>query len=101
MLKLTSSQKQNRIYISIQRRLLVHGYLDIVDTPLEQKWAQPYRLYVAGHQGVPSSEGEDIIWEVTRWVDALGPVQICYTLERWANENKEIITVFLLRQTGH
>lgn len=80
-MKLTSSQKQNSVNISIQCRLFVHCYLDIVDTSFEHEGAHTYWVHLFGHQRVPSGEGEDIVWEISRRVDVLGPVQICYTLK--------------------
>ncbi len=86
LVKLTSPQKQNRVKVSIQRRLLVHSDLHIVDTPLEHERAHPYRMHLARHQWVPSGKSEHIIWEVTRGVDSLGPVQIRYALDRRGTE---------------
>lgn len=62
----------------------MHDYLHIVDAPLEHEWTHTYRVHLVGHQRVPSREGEDVVREVSRRVDALGPVQICYTLQRGA-----------------
>lgn len=80
--KLTSPQKQNRVHVSIQRLLLVHCYLHVVDVPFEHERAHPHRVHLAGHQRVPPGKSEDIVWQVSGRVDALGPVQICYTLRR-------------------
>lgn len=60
----------------------MHGEPHVVDAPLEHERAQPEREQLTGHQGVPSGKREDVIGEVPRSVDALGPVHICNTLQR-------------------
>ena len=82
VVKLTSSQEQDSISVPVQRRLFVHDYLDVVDAPLEHERAHTHRVHLAGHQRVPPGEGEDVVGEVSGRVDALWPVDICYTLRR-------------------
>lgn len=63
--KLTGSQKQDGINIPVQRRLLVHGYLHVVDAPLEHERPHPYWVHLVRHQWVPSGKREDIVREVS------------------------------------
>lgn len=87
-MKLTSSQKQNSVKVSIQRRLFVNRYPHVVDAPFEHEWAKPDWVHLTGHQWVPSGKGEDIIREVSRGVDALGSVNICNTLQRTTKDHR-------------
>lgn len=79
-LNFTCSQKQDSVKVFIQRRLLVHGDLDVVDAPLEHKWPQVYWVNLLSHQRVPPGKCEHAVWEVSRGVYALGPVYVCDTL---------------------
>lgn len=81
-MKLTSSQKQNSVKVSVQRRLLVHGYPHVVDAPFEHEGARPDWVHLSGHQWVPPGKREDVVGKVSRGVDALGSVHVCNTLQR-------------------
>lgn len=87
-IKPTSSQKQNRVKVSVQRWLLVHSYSHVVNVPFEHEWAQPDWVHLTGHQWVPSDKSEDVIREVSRGVDALRSVHICNTLQRNTKDHR-------------
>lgn len=78
----TCPQKQHGVDVSVQRQLLVHGDLDVVDAALEHERPHAHRVHLAGHERVPPDERQHVVGQVPGRVDALRPVQVGDALER-------------------